>query len=144
MDNRSKVIKRVRENRKRICRKKGWGEEFSVKPWYDSADASDKKIRQLNLVCSCDGLSWNLKIILNILITDYNIRLWESKLCNYSELEMECDNFKKICQELFQIKFKQITENSFDEIKNVCDYSNFQEQVIQLFVSTKSILMKFM
>ncbi|GFQ88248.1 SET domain-containing protein 4 [Trichonephila clavata] len=97
-----------------------------------------------NLVCSCDGLSWNLKIILNILITDYNIRLWKSKLCTYSEFEMECDNFKKICKELFQIKFKQITENSVDEIKNVYDYSNFQEQVIQLFVSTKSILMKFM
>ncbi|GFW03789.1 HTH_Tnp_Tc3_2 domain-containing protein [Trichonephila clavipes] len=53
MDNRSKVIKRVRENRKRMCRKKGWGEEFSLKPWYDSrtsADASDKKISGTTVV----------------------------------------------------------------------------------------------
>lgn len=97
-----------------------------------------------NLVCSCDGLSWNLKIILNILITDYNIRLWKSKLCNYSEFEMECNKFKKICTKLFQIKFKEITGNSVDEIKNACGYSNFQEQIIQLFIITKSILMKFM
>ncbi|GFV57699.1 hypothetical protein TNCV_721421 [Trichonephila clavipes] len=53
MDNRSKVIKRVREDRKRICRKKGGREEFSLKPWYDSrtsADASDKKISGTTIV----------------------------------------------------------------------------------------------
>ncbi|GFS51542.1 SET domain-containing protein 4 [Nephila pilipes] len=97
-----------------------------------------------NMVCSCDGLSWNLKVVLKVLITECNIRLWKSKLCKYSELEMECDSLKKICRELFQIKFQQLTENSDDKIKYVCDNSNFQEQIAQLLIITKSIVMKFM
>ncbi|GFW91121.1 hypothetical protein TNCV_1759951 [Trichonephila clavipes] len=85
-NNRSKVIKRVREDRKRMCRKKGWGEEFSLKPWYDSrtsADAVTKKflVRQLYRRClKVNHLEDNIRRV----IADIRPQLLEKVIENWT------------------------------------------------------------
>ncbi|CAL1273957.1 unnamed protein product [Larinioides sclopetarius] len=93
-----------------------------------------------NLMCSCDGLSWNLRIILKILTTDYPFKLQKLNIDSILQPESDNDNFKKICKSLFSTKLKGLSyyPNFTDE------YSDLNEQIFQLLVIIEDILIKAM
>ncbi|XP_054718519.1 SET domain-containing protein 4-like [Uloborus diversus] len=92
------------------------------------------------LSCSCDGISWNLAIVLQILCSDHDVRWWESNFHNALEARQDENTYETLKRNLLLLKLQEYNLKSSKSMEHGC--SEHHLLINDLLQIEKSILTK--